>query len=92
MEDSRAGVSPPFIPPHLNHILEQLAMGTTDMTASRRLHISPRTYSRRVATLLEILGANTRFQGGIEVVRLGILPVPMEPLFAQHRHEWDRSA
>ncbi|TLQ48512.1 hypothetical protein FEF34_28025 [Streptomyces marianii] len=50
-------------------MVEALLSGQTDETASRKLGISPRTYSRRVAELLEHLDVTTRFQGGAELVR-----------------------
>jgi hypothetical protein len=61
-------------PDHLLPVLEQLLAGATDSAASRRLMMSPRTYSRRVAELLEFLGVNSRFQGGVEIVARGWLP------------------
>lgn len=36
--------------------------------------MSPRTYSRRVAELLEYLGVATRFQGGAEITLRWWLP------------------
>jgi DNA-binding CsgD family transcriptional regulator len=52
-------------------VLEQLRLGVTDQTASRQLNISPRTFSRRVADLLDYLGVKTRFQAGVEAARRG---------------------
>lgn len=54
---------------HLIPIVKALLSGQTDETASRKLGISPRTYSRRVAELLEYLQVSTRFQGGAELIR-----------------------
>jgi hypothetical protein len=62
-------------PVHLLTILEELLSGDTDVTVSRRLSMSPRTYSRRVAELLEYLGVNTRFQAGMEVALRGWVPI-----------------
>jgi DNA-binding NarL/FixJ family response regulator len=62
------------LPRQLQPILEQLLSGVTDATASRRLSMSPRTYSRRVAELLEYLGVATRFQGGAEITLRWWLP------------------
>ncbi|MEZ0075277.1 hypothetical protein [Planotetraspora sp. GP83] len=56
-------------PPRLRPILEELLSGVPDTTASRRLNMSARTYSRRVAELLDYLGVDTRFQAGVEIVR-----------------------
>jgi len=59
------------LPRRLRPILAELISGVPDMTASRRLNISTRTYSRRVAELLDYLGVATRFQAGVEIVRRG---------------------
>jgi hypothetical protein len=74
--DTSAGgevYAPP--PVHLLSILEELLSGDTDATVSRRLCISPRTFSRRVAELLDYLGVNTRFQAGMEVALRGWVPL-----------------
>lgn len=68
-----AAYAPP--PVHLLLILEELLTGDTDVTVSRRLSMSPRTYSRRVAELLDYLGVNTRFQAGMEVALRGWVPL-----------------
>jgi DNA-binding NarL/FixJ family response regulator len=60
---------------HLLSILEELLTGDTDVTMSRRLSMSPRTFSRRVAELLEYLGVNTRFQAGMQVALHGWVPL-----------------
>lgn len=57
------------LPRYLIPIVEALLSGQTDETVSRKLGISPRTYSRRVAELLEHLEVSTRFQGGAELMR-----------------------
>ena len=57
------------IPGDLIPVLYQLLNGVVDATACRRLNISPRTFSRRVAEVLEQLGVATRFQGGAECGR-----------------------
>ncbi|HET8660010.1 MAG TPA: hypothetical protein VFM55_13555, partial [Micromonosporaceae bacterium] len=49
-------------PEHLLPVLEQLLTGATDVTASQRLGMSPRTFSRRVSELLDYLGVLSRFQ------------------------------
>lgn len=56
------------IPPHLRPILRALMLGVIDTTACRELNISSRTFSRRVAELLEHLGAESRFQAGMLVI------------------------
>ncbi|GAA5083135.1 DNA-binding transcriptional ArsR family regulator [Thermocatellispora tengchongensis] len=59
------------VPGHLVGPLQQLLDGAPDTIACRRLSMSQRTFSRRVAELLDHLGATTRFQGGVEAVRRG---------------------
>lgn len=54
-------------------ILKLLASGATDSTITRRLGISQRTVERRVRHLLDSLGADTRFQAGVEAVRQGLV-------------------
>lgn len=61
-------------PEHLQPIIEQLLSGATDLTASQRLGLSPRTFSRRVAELLEHLAAESRFQAGVEAACRGWVP------------------
>lgn len=56
------------IPPHLRPVLRELVLGTVDASACRRLDISPRTFSRRIAELLELLGVTSRFQAGMQVM------------------------
>lgn len=46
-------------------VLHALGCGTTDECAARELNISTRTYRRRVAELMEQLGASSRFQAGM---------------------------
>ncbi|MFG3256595.1 BTAD domain-containing putative transcriptional regulator [Streptomyces sp. NPDC048172] len=58
-------------PPHLEPVLAQLLAGATDLTASRKLGLSPRTFSRRVSELLDYLGVETRFQAGAEAHNRG---------------------
>lgn len=52
-------------------ILAMLAAGASDANISRQMQISQRTVERRVRTLLEQLGATTRFQAGAQAVRRG---------------------
>lgn len=54
-------------------ILEQLASGCKDETAARALGVGLRTYRRRVAELMEILGASSRFQAGARAREAGLL-------------------
>lgn len=52
-------------------LLQQLAAGEHDEQIARKLGISLRTVRRRVADLLSELGADTRFQAGVEAARRG---------------------
>jgi DNA-binding CsgD family transcriptional regulator len=52
-------------------LLQQLAAGAQDEQIARRLGVSLRTVRRRVADTLSELGADTRFQAGVEAVRRG---------------------
>lgn len=54
-------------------ILRLLANGYSDATVARRLSLSLRTYRRQVATLMEALQAESRFQAGVIAARRGIL-------------------
>ena len=52
-------------------LLGQLAGGAKDEQIARALGLSVRTVRRRVAELLDELGADSRFQAGVEAVRRG---------------------
>ena len=54
-------------------LLMQLAAGAQDEQIARRLGLSLRTVRRRVAELLEQLGAESRFQAGVEAAKRGWL-------------------
>jgi DNA-binding CsgD family transcriptional regulator len=54
-------------------ILELLVAGTKDESIARQLGLSLRTVRRRVADLMDELGARTRFQAGVEAARRGLL-------------------
>jgi DNA-binding NarL/FixJ family response regulator len=54
-------------------LLEQLAAGEHDEQIGRRLGLSLRTVRRRVADLMTELGADSRFQAGVEAARRGWL-------------------
>jgi DNA-binding NarL/FixJ family response regulator len=73
------------MPEHLVPILAQLLTGATDVTASQRLGMSPRTFSRRVSELLEHLGVASRFQAGVASVNQGWLVQRHVPP-ARHHH------
>ena len=52
-------------------LLEQMALGVHDEQIARKLGISLRTVRRRVAALMSELGADSRFQAGVEAARRG---------------------
>lgn len=52
-------------------LLEQLAAGAHDEQIARKLGISLRTVRRRVSALMDELGADSRFQAGVEAARRG---------------------
>ena len=54
-------------------LLDQLAGGAKDEQIARALGLSVRTVRRRVAELLDELGAGSRFQAGVHAVRRGQL-------------------
>lgn len=54
-------------------LLQQLARGAKDEQIARALGVSLRTVRRRVAEIMEDLGAESRFQAGAEAVRRGWL-------------------
>lgn len=54
-------------------VMELLASGCKDETAARTLGLGVRTYRRRVAELMNALGAESRFQAGMRARDLGLL-------------------
>lgn len=52
-------------------LLQQLASGAQDEQIARRLGVSLRTVRRRVADLMSELGADSRFQAGVEAAKRG---------------------
>jgi len=54
-------------------LLTLLAAGVTDQAIARQLGLGLRTVQRRVSTLLRQLGAQTRFQAGLNAARRGLL-------------------
>ena len=63
---------PPFVDEEALRILRTLSAGQKDETAARQLGLSVRTYRRRVAELMETLGASSRFQAGVRARELGL--------------------
>ena len=54
-------------------LLTLLAAGMTDERIARRLGVSARTVQRRVSALMSGLGADNRFQAGVQANRRGLL-------------------
>lgn len=52
-------------------LLQQLTRGAKDEQIARALGVSLRTVRRRVADIMDELGAGSRFQAGVEAVRRG---------------------
>lgn len=59
--------------PRDRKVLLLLAGGATDETIARQLGLSTRTVERRVRAMLDRLGAETRFQAGVQAARRGWL-------------------
>ncbi|WP_346055557.1 MULTISPECIES: DNA-binding response regulator [Amycolatopsis] len=54
-------------------ILDMLASGCKDETAAKTLGLGLRTYRRRVAELMAVLGAESRFQAGVRARDFGLV-------------------
>jgi DNA-binding CsgD family transcriptional regulator len=54
-------------------VVRLLASGLTDEAIARKLGLSDRTVRRIVAELMQQIGAESRFQAGVKMVRLGWL-------------------
>lgn len=54
-------------------LLTMLASGMKDAAIARQLDVSSRTVGRRVAELMELLGARTRFEAGVHAQRRQLL-------------------
>ncbi len=70
--DIMANLTTPTIDAEGVAILRQLSAGRKDEAAARELGISVRTYRRRVAELMVLLGADSRFQAGVRAQALGL--------------------
>ncbi|NEA27445.1 helix-turn-helix transcriptional regulator [Actinomadura bangladeshensis] len=64
---------PPALSQESRRILGMLGGGLKDEAAARRLGMSLRTYRRRVAEILTLLDADTRFQAGIRAHEFGLV-------------------
>ncbi|MFI9065625.1 response regulator transcription factor [Streptomyces sp. NPDC053429] len=54
-------------------LLRLLGSGLTDDTAGQRLGVSSRTVNRLMASIMERLGASSRFEAGIKAAHKGWL-------------------
>lgn len=57
----------------MREILDILKTGVTDELAARQLNVSARTIRRRVAAVLDLLGASSRFEAGVKAAQMGWL-------------------
>ncbi len=73
LADYRRG-RPPALSEQSRRILALLGGGLKDEAAARRLGMSLRTYRRRVAEILVLLDADSRFQAGLRAHEFGLLP------------------
>ncbi|WP_344275170.1 DNA-binding response regulator [Actinomadura napierensis] len=64
---------PPALSEESRHILRLLGGGLKDEAAARQLGMSLRTYRRRVAEILTLLDAGSRFQAGLRAQEFGLL-------------------
>ncbi|MFF8847113.1 DNA-binding response regulator [Streptomyces sp. NPDC015127] len=67
---ARAAARLPALSGDARRILRMLGDGHTDEAAARLLGMSLRTYRRRVAELMTLLGATSRFQAGLRAREL----------------------
>jgi DNA-binding CsgD family transcriptional regulator len=66
-------VSEDPLTPQMRRLLGYLSAGLTDESIARELGVSERTVARRISRLQETLGAQTRFQLGVQASRRGWL-------------------
>lgn len=64
---------PPSLSAESREILALLGEGLKDEAAARKLGLSLRTYRRRVAEILTLLDAGSRFQAGLRAHELGLV-------------------
>lgn len=69
-----AGARHPQLEDRSALIVSLLAAGATDTVIAAQANVSQRTVERTVRSLMEQLGAATRFQAGVQAVRRGWLP------------------
>jgi DNA-binding CsgD family transcriptional regulator len=57
-------------------LLALLAAGLTDQAIARKLGVAKRTVERRIRRLMDSLGAQTRFQAGLQAATRGLFDLP----------------
>ncbi|QUQ70456.1 helix-turn-helix transcriptional regulator [Kutzneria sp. CA-103260] len=62
----------PALDERSREVAAMLGSGLTDEASARKLGLSLRTYRRRVAELMELLEADSRFQAGLRARDLGV--------------------
>jgi DNA-binding CsgD family transcriptional regulator len=62
----------PALDERSREVAQMLGSGLTDEASARKLGLSLRTYRRRVAELMELLAADSRFQAGLRARDLGV--------------------
>jgi hypothetical protein len=69
------GIGPedPLEETRVRKLLEILAKGETDDYAAKELKVSARTIRRRMAAIMVLLGASSRFEAGVKAVKTGWL-------------------
>ncbi|MEX2984309.1 LuxR C-terminal-related transcriptional regulator [Streptomyces sp. C36] len=72
-ERSAPLASGPALSGHERALLSYIAQGHTDEFAARQLHISPRTARRTMASIMDRLGARSRFEAGLKAAQLSWL-------------------
>ncbi|MGW1072140.1 LuxR C-terminal-related transcriptional regulator [Streptomyces sp. NPDC002537] len=70
LDTGRKATGEPLAEPE-RALLSLMARGHTDESAAGKLHVSPRTARRMMASIMERLGARSRFEAGIKAARLG---------------------
>ncbi|MEV4098555.1 DNA-binding response regulator [Streptosporangium saharense] len=63
---------PPVLDEEGRRVLAMLGSGRKDEAAARELGLSLRTYRRRVAALMRLLDADSRFEAGLRARELGL--------------------
>lgn len=64
------------ISPEDLRLIGLLTAGLPDQVIARQLGLSYRTFQRRLGALIELLGARTRFQAGLQAAFRGLVPDP----------------